>query len=46
MFGTLDRGVDWLKRVSMGGLMLDETLKEGEYRSLEKQDISLLFKEC
>lgn len=46
MFGTLDRGVDWLKRVSMGGLMLDETLKEGEYRSLGKQEISLLFKEC
>lgn len=46
MFGTLDRGVDWLKRVSMGALTLDESLKEGEYKSLEKQSISLLFKDC
>lgn len=46
MFGTLDRGVDWLKRVSMGALTLDASLKEGEYKSLEKQDISLLFKDC
>ena len=46
MFGTVDRGVNWLKRYSMGGLQLDETLQESEYRSLEEQEISLLFKGC
>ncbi|MBQ6706556.1 MAG: rRNA pseudouridine synthase [Clostridia bacterium] len=46
MFGTVDRGVTWLKRVSMGGLTLDDTLQECEYRSLGKQEISLLFKGC
>lgn len=46
MFGTVDRGVDWLKRLSVGGLALDETLAECEYRSLDKQEISLLFKGC
>lgn len=46
MFGTVERGVDWLKRVSMGGLILDETLEECEYRSLDKLEISLLFKGC
>lgn len=46
MFGTIDRGVNWLKRYSMGGLVLDETLGESEYRSLDKQEISLLFKGC
>ena len=46
MFGTIDRGVDWLKRYSMGGLALDESLQECEYRSLDKTEISLLFKGC
>ncbi len=46
MFGTVDRGVDWLKRFSMGGLTLDDKLAECEYRSLGKQEISLLFKGC
>ncbi len=46
MFGTVDRGVNWLKRYSVGGLVLDETLQECEYRSLSKQEISLLFKGC
>lgn len=46
MFGTVDRGVDWLCRLSMGGLQLDDTLDECEYRSLDKQEISLLFKGC
>lgn len=46
MFGTVDRGVDWLCRLSMGGLALDETLAESEYRSLDEQEISLLFKGC
>ena len=46
MFGTVDRGVDWLCRLSMGGLHLDPALQECEYRSLDKQEISLLFKGC
>ncbi len=46
MFGVIDRGVNRLKRLSMGGLQLDENLKECEYRSLDEQEISLLFKEC
>lgn len=45
MFGTVDRGVDWLCRLSMGGLQLDTSLAECEYRSLDKQEISLLFKD-
>lgn len=46
MFGTVDRGVDWLKRISVGGLELDEALEECEYRSLGEAEISLLFKGC
>ncbi len=46
MFGTVDRGVDWLKRYSIGGLQLDEELGECEYRSLDTPEISLLFKDC
>lgn len=44
MFGTVDRGVDWLKRVSMGGLELPDDLEECEYYSLAKQEIPLIFK--
>lgn len=32
-----------LKRISIGRLPLDETLKPGEYRCLEENDFSLLF---
>lgn len=46
MCGAVGRGVNWLKRVSMGGLELDEKLSECEYKSLEKAEISLLFKGC
>ena len=35
--------VVYLKRVSIGGLMLDESLKKGEYRSLTKEEIQKLF---
>lgn len=44
MFGAIDRGVDWLKRVSMGGLNLPDGLEECEYYSLAKHEISLIFK--
>lgn len=33
-----------LKRISIGGLSLDNTLKEGEYRELSADEISLLYK--
>lgn len=46
MFGVLGLGVNWLKRISMGGLTLDETLQECEYKLLSKADISLICKGC
>ncbi|MBO5929011.1 MAG: rRNA pseudouridine synthase [Clostridia bacterium] len=42
MFGVLDRGVVWLKRVSIGELVLDPQLKEGESRPLTSQETELL----
>lgn len=41
MFGVLDRGVVWLKRESIGNLVLDERLSEGESRPLTAEEISL-----
>ncbi len=38
MFGTRERGVVWLKRISIGQLVLDETLKEGESRYLSDKE--------
>jgi 16S rRNA pseudouridine516 synthase len=35
--------VVYLKRVSIGGLSLDETLKKGEYRLLTKDEIQILY---
>lgn len=35
--------VVYLKRVSIGGLKLDETLKKGQYRELTEQEIRSLF---
>ena len=32
----------YLKRVKMGDLALDESLKEGEFRPLKKEEIELL----
>lgn len=32
----------YLKRISIGGLMLDETLKKGQYRELTEKEIRLL----
>ena len=46
MIGVVDRGVNRLKRVSMGNLQLDARLAECEYRSLEKEEIPLLFGVC
>ena len=43
MFGVRDRGVNWLKRVSIGRLQLDTRLKEGESRYLTADELSKLF---
>ncbi len=42
MLSAVDHCVVALKRLSMGSLFLDESLKEGEFRELTKQEISLL----
>ncbi len=42
MFEALDCKVEYLKRLSMGPLRLDETLKKGEYRKLTKEELALL----
>ena len=42
MFLALDMKVTYLKRISFGSLLLDENLKEGEYRLLSEEEISML----
>ena len=44
MFGVIDRGVDWLKRVSIGAVELDASLAEGESRHLTENERRLLGK--
>lgn len=44
MFGIIDRGVVWLKRLSMGPLVLDESLGEGECRPLTDEEWAKLSK--
>lgn len=46
MFAAIGSRVLYLKRISMGGLMLDETLQQGEYRPLTAQEIELLKTNC
>ena len=41
MFGVLDRGVVWLKRLSIGKLELDPSLEEGESRFLTDRERAL-----
>jgi 16S rRNA pseudouridine516 synthase len=43
MFEAVEKKVIYLKRVKMGGLPLDETLNEGEYRELTEEELTLLF---
>ncbi len=43
MFGTRERGVVWLKRLSIGNLMLDPSLREGESRFLADEESMLPF---
>ena len=42
MFGVLGLGVVWLKRESMGNLVLDPRLQEGESRPLTPKELDLL----
>lgn len=42
MFEAVDKKVVYLKRVSMGPLHLDETLKPGEYRALTEAEVQAL----
>ena len=37
--------VTYLKRVSFGNIVLDESLKEGEYRELTLEEINILNKQ-
>lgn len=39
MFESVDRKVTFLKRVSIGGVYLDESLKLGEYRELTQDEV-------
>jgi len=42
MFEAVDKRVLTLKRIAMGGLKLDESLKPGEYRRLTKEELDRL----
>ena len=44
MFLALNMKVTHLKRITFGSLLLDENLKEGEYRLLTEQEVSMLKK--
>ncbi len=45
MFAAVDRQVIWLKRCAMGGLLLDETLAEGECRPLTAEEKQCILTE-
>lgn len=45
MFGTVGRGVEWLKRCRMGGLLLDEKLQPGECRPLSDDEKTAVFQD-
>ncbi|MFA9423339.1 MAG: pseudouridine synthase [Sedimentibacter sp.] len=43
MFLAINNEVTYLKRISMGNLKIDETLKLGEYRNLTQEELNLLI---
>lgn len=45
MFAAVGRHVEWLKRVSIGGLALDESLQEGQSRPLTDEEKLSIFNE-
>lgn len=44
MFRSVGRNVLWLKRISIGGLELDEALGEGGFRELTEEERSRIFR--
>lgn len=44
MFASVGNEVQFLKRISIGSLSLDETLKEGECREITENELSLIEK--
>ncbi len=42
MFAACGKHVDFLKRIAMGGLTLDESLKPGEYRRLTEEELKMM----
>lgn len=45
MFESVGKKVVYLKRISMGNLMLDEGLATGEYREITEEELALLCEE-
>ena len=45
MFLCVNNEVIYLKRISIGGLVLDESLKIGEAREFTKEEVEFVFKE-
>ena len=43
MFEAVGKRVTYLKRISMGPLVLPDDLKAGEYRKLTAEEINLLI---
>lgn len=43
MLQAVDNGVTALKRISFGGLTLDEALQAGEYRELKEDEVKILY---
>ena len=45
MFKAVNNNVEYLKRIQMGNLVLDENLKIGEYRELTEKELKILKNE-
>lgn len=45
MFAALGNNVEHLRRISIGALKLDESLKEGECRELAAEELDLIFRD-
>lgn len=43
MLKAVDNSVTALKRISFGGLMLDDNLRPGEYRELTEEEVKILY---
>ena len=45
MFKAVNNKVEYLKRIQMGNLVLDENLKIGEYKELTEKELKILKNE-